>query len=57
MNLGIFACALGRHKIDKQAIRQVHGQQLARCRRCSTALESRGRGNWTPLAIRDAGLR
>ena len=55
MNLGIFACAMGRHKIDSNAIRRVHGQQVARCRRCSTALEQVAL-EWVPVKVRDAGL-
>ena len=56
MGLGIFACALGRHKIEAEAVRQVHGQRVARCPRCSTALEDLGHNEWRPLANHDAGL-
>lgn len=56
MKFGIFACALGRHRIDERRVQRVHGQQVARCRNCSTALELRGRDEWVPVAVRDAGL-
>lgn len=55
MKLGTIACAIGRHSIDKNEIRKVHGQQVARCRRCSTALEFVD-FEWMPVALRSASL-
>ncbi len=55
MKLGTIACAMGRHSIKTDEIRQIHGMKVARCRRCSTALEFVD-FEWMPIALRSASL-
>lgn len=56
MKLGIFACALGRHKVVEDSVRRGHGRAVAKCGRCSIALEEEFKDHWVPIEIRDAGL-
>ena len=56
MKLGIFACAVGRHKVAQDSVKRAHGRAVAKCGRCAMALEEEFPGQWVPIEIRDAGL-
>ncbi|TMM48422.1 hypothetical protein [Qipengyuania marisflavi] len=56
MTLGYIGCAIGRHTIDKQAIKHIHGTDVGRCRHCSAALEHQHPDHWVVQQVRDAGL-
>lgn len=56
MKLTSLRCALGRHQVDREAIRHIHAGHVGRCRDCSTPLEESTLHNWTVLRLRDAGL-
>jgi hypothetical protein len=56
MTLGHLACAMGRHRVDPNAVRRVHGGNVSRCRRCASALEEIMPGEWAVQLVRDAGL-
>ena len=56
MKLGYIACALGRHSIDRDGVKHVHGAHVGRCRRCSTPMEEIEPHRWQVQHVRDAGL-
>jgi hypothetical protein len=56
MKFAHIACAFGRHKLDPNAVRRVHGGQVSRCRHCSTPLEEVMPFEWAAMNVRDAGL-
>lgn len=56
MKLRHIACAFGRHQVDREAIRRIHGQQVGRCTHCSTPLEELYRDVWAVQQVKDAGL-
>jgi len=56
MKLGYVACALGRHSIDPQGVKPIHGGQVGRCRRCSAPMEEVAPHVWAAQQARDAGL-
>lgn len=56
MKLAHFACAVGKHSIDRRGVRKVFGMNVGRCAHCSTPLEEAWRDHWVPQQVRDAGL-
>ena len=56
MKLAAFGCALGRHSLDRNTVRRVHGAQVGRCRRCGSAMEETMPNVWGLQQVRDAGL-
>jgi hypothetical protein len=56
MRIARFACAFGRHSVDRSKARKVHGGMVSRCRHCATPMEEVTPNYWTVLHIRDAGL-
>lgn len=56
MKFARLGCALGRHSIDRNAIRPVHGGQVGRCRHCATPMEEVEPHVWAVLQVHDAGL-
>ena len=56
MKFARIACALGRHSVDRGAIRHIHAGHVGRCRNCATPMEESAPHVWTVLRVRDAGL-
>lgn len=56
MKLGIIACALGHHRVDRKDTRRVHGAHVGRCRSCKTPMEEIEPHLWVVQKVRDAGL-
>ena len=56
MVIGRIACALGRHRIDRDNIRKVSGRETARCKSCRRVLEQEAPGIWNEIPLHDAGL-
>lgn len=56
MKLGMLACALGRHSVDKTNLRKAGGMHVGRCRSCNTHMEEIEPHVWSVLRVRDAGL-
>lgn len=56
MKLAQFACALGRHSLDRGNVRRLHGLHVGRCRHCASPLEEVSPHHWEVQRVRDAGL-
>lgn len=56
MNLGLLACALGHHRVDKTHMRKAGGMHVGRCRGCAAPMEEVEPHSWQVLQVRDAGL-
>ncbi len=54
MKLGQIACALGKHKVDREAIKRAGGQKF--CRNCRTPMEEVEPHSWAAMQVKDAGL-
>ena len=56
MKMGLLACAVGRHAVDRDSVRKAGGSQFCKCRRCKTPLEETAPHVWAVLKVKDAGL-
>lgn len=56
MKLAQFACALGRHSLDRGKLSKRHGLHVGLCRHCNAPMEEVMPHVWEVQQIRDAGL-
>ena len=56
MKLAQFACAFGRHSLDRGNISHLHGSHFGKCRRCAAPMEEVTPDVWEVQQVRDAGL-
>lgn len=56
MKLAKIGCALGKHSLDRNTVRRVHGAQVGRCRHCNSAMEETQPNVWALQRVHDAGL-
>ena len=56
MTMKHIACAFGKHRVDQQAIKAIHGTKVGRCRTCRTPMEEIEPHHWGKLRTGDAGL-
>lgn len=56
MKLAQFACALGKHSLDRNNLRRIHGLHVGRCRNCASPMEEVTPHVWEIQQVRDAGL-
>lgn len=56
MKLGHIACALGKHKVDRESIKHAGGQKFSRCRNCRAPMEEIEPHLWATMRVKDAGL-
>jgi len=56
MKMGLLACAFGRHRVDADKVRHIHGSNVGRCRCCSTPMEEVEPHTWQVQQVHDAGL-
>ncbi len=56
MKFAHFGCALGRHSIDLNNLRRIHGGQVGRCRHCNTPMEESEPGSWASVQVHNADI-
>ena len=56
MKIAHLACAFGRHRVNLDTVRRIHGASVSRCKHCTTPMEESAPHHWTVQYVRDAGL-
>lgn len=56
MKMRLIACAFGRHRVDADKIRHIHGSKVGRCQDCRVPMEEIEPHHWEVQRVHDAGL-
>lgn len=56
MKMRLIACAFGRHQVDRDKVRRIHGCKVGRCQHCRTPMEEVEPHQWEIQRVHDAGL-
>ena len=56
MNMGMLACAFGRHSVDKANMRKAGGSHVGKCRCCKAPMQEVEPHSWQVIQVKDAGL-